>query len=493
MKKGMSHALVIFLIVVFIALIPTLFGVLFKYNYLNLIAAINQDQRVNIEVLEYHQGWLTSTAKVKITLHHNDFPSEQPGDAATGLNGALTFVLDEHIIHGPIIYDKVLHQTKFGYAMIESELHLAQPLEAALLGKGKDDGILQFSLLANFDGDWHGQLQFPIMTFYIQNIGRLIWYGLNGDFKIIVKINQVKHVVVAMQIGSIIMLGDAQNSIVNQLNINPLTYDYDTAHESSGLWSGNTTIYTPGIYLKRPDGSMLTLKEVNINSSFGMTSKTFYNTNVALNIEHLDMPGAVIAQLSQVHVMLSANDFSSQYVNEYLQFFKSMTKEEIMNLNASTLQKLLIHTVIPSSYFYVDASANTSLGVFSAHAKISWKPKAPLPNSFADVIANSETTIDVTASTPMVEKIIEISGSMMKDYASKKAEQTKVQGQVSTPPATTQTDSTSTSLTSETPKQLISDMLLGGYLSKEQEGYSTTLTIENGVWKIRGRAISPTK
>lgn len=470
MHLGIRYAITLFIIIV-VGLIPWVDGLLFKSNYYHFVKLVNQDGRVKIDVKNYKRGWFRSQATVNITLINTDLtdinlinPSPEHAIEPT------SFVIDETIYHGPIIYNKFKNAIEFGYASMQNNLHISHEFESNLLDTPKDTGVLRVYMLASFDGQWRGHLEIPRMQIPIQVLGKIIWYGLNGDFRINIEDDLIRRLKVNMHVGSIVLEGDDSNVFLSRVTIDPIEYTYDAVRQRIGLWTGNTTISTDSIRIERANNLNIVAKDVVINSAFSTATNKFYNTNFTIIMKKLITPSQIIPEFSDFRITLSASNFSAKNLNDYMSFFKYKSAEEIRNIDLKTIEGLLVHTIIPTSVFNIDASSGTTLGDFTSHSKTTWKRDAPMPNTLNDVIQNSSTVIDVTASKTIVEKIIEIYGSLTKTTTTK----------------TTNNNPSDASLDTEHPQLLIEDMLLGGYIHKENEGYSTTFTIQNGIWKING-------
>jgi hypothetical protein len=489
MRKSIIHAFVIILFIIAI-LTPWVDGVLFKRNYFRLVNAINNGNQLNIEVLEYKQGWIRSYAKVRVTLLESQLKQIQTINAKNlPFTVPMSVTLDEKIDHGPVIYNHLNHQIEFGYANIQTYLYLTDSIDKSLLGNnGKDNGLLKVTMLSKFDGDWNGELFIPKLSLSIPSSIRVVWNGLNGDFHLAMGRYSIKHLVINSQIGSILFESHNNSDRIAKMNIAPMQYRYDGAHEKIGLWSGNTNMYLPGATVIMKDGSIYDAKGIDVASAFSATSTTFYNTNFTVSINNLITPSHLIPYFSKLRISLSANEFSAKDIYEYIKFIKSKTLDDMKDIGLRSIEAILVRTIIPSSYFNIDAESDTSLGLFSSHSNTSWNNDPSLPNTFYDVIANSITVIKIKASAPIAIKIIEMYGKIMKMVTLKNNSQEKPDLQNSS-----QDEITNQIPSNATPQELINELVLGGYMNKEDYGYSATLTVDNGVWKINGLVISPSK
>jgi hypothetical protein len=248
--------------------------------------------------------------------------------------------------------------------------------------------------------------------------------------------------------------------------------------------------------------------------------------------------------------MFSADNFSAQNLMAYLAFFKNKTPEAIKKVDVKTVEGLLVHTILPRSILYTDATLDTSIGDLVLHAKSNWQNNAPAPDTFTDVVNNSSTEIHLVASSSMVDKLLSVykdepSPSHKKEAASNssvksntkdvfdiKVGQYLQQGSISMPQFTAILDlekeqhsvddfteklnamklpadvsnqlleayklSMKTQAVTkkaidmepvQTPASLLRDLLGVGYLQKDKDHYTTTIEIVRGVIKVNGITI----
>lgn len=214
MRKLIYTSILSFLIFIAI-LMPLVNGLLLKKNYLHLFDVINQDKRVKVEVLTYQEGWFSSTAKIRVTIFDNIFIFPQK---ATTFNekefSPFTFLINQNIKHGPIVYDRIKKSFVLAYANIQSDFYFPEQLQMHLLGKLSPTGIFQIDLLSKFHGKWIGQFTIPMLLFSTEKIDKINFNGSNGEFKIKVDNNRIKRVKINILINSITIKGIAVNPLI---------------------------------------------------------------------------------------------------------------------------------------------------------------------------------------------------------------------------------------------------------------------------------------
>lgn len=315
------------------------------------------------------------------------------------------------------------------------------------------------------------------------------------------------------------------------------------------MWAGYIHVYTPGFSIRNTEGLVFTSQKFAINSVFGINQDTFYNTNLALFIKHLETPNQIASVISPLKIRFTAKNFSAKKMGEYLTYFYNLSSDALKTINLNTLENLLMHAITPSSVFHGDINLYTSLGEFSFHSKVTWHPDVASTNTFKDIFTTSLVKIRIRTSGFIVAKLIKLYGDKLKTLALTKAKyvfeqqiaqfskqskltqadasqiislanqqkdadafakeldklnltldvanQIKQIYQLQLDAADSNEDSTQidqqnvTVQSNEQPSsKLIDQLVQAGYLSKESGYYATTLTIENGVWRLNGWVVS---
>lgn len=503
MRKRIYYTLIVFLIV--IALMPWIEGALFKKHYLHLIDIINKDNRVKIHIIEYKQGWLHSRAKIFITPNKALIKLYQISISGANSTAPIGFTVDEQISHGPFIYDRFENKFELGYAKIQNNIYLPSQIETKLLGTLKTQGILQIDMLSEFDGDWSGKISIPAFSLSIPNFGDLAWLGLNGMFKIVLADNHFKHTRFEMQIGSIIMHGDAQNAYVKRMTIDPIKYRYNVTLDNSGLLSGYTNTYTRAFAITKADTSSVSGQHFAVHTAFNMDENTFYAGNLSINVKNLKISDKSLSlpTISPLHIEVLASNFDTKNLHTYVNTFRIDSLDNINNVDLKTLEGLLIHTITPTSIFRGEISLNSALGSFTCRFKSTLRPDIPAPSTFDDLIASANTEADFIMSPSVAVKIIELYNGRISVANTPKGRIAQIKPRTSsnTPPIASQTNTVTTSIQKQpvsvktspplTPQQLIDELLIGGYLFKDDNNnYITNLTITSGVWQLNGKTVN---
>lgn len=412
MQKKRYLFVAIFILFLF-GLIPWLDGIQFKRDFLELINIVSQDNRIKIDLLEYKRGWLHSHAKLRVTFVNTGLTNLPQ----INLTAPISFIVEENISHGPIVYDHFQKELVFGYASIQSILQLSDQASTSLPENIKSETIMQIQTISKMNGHWVGQVHIPALSFSMP-IGKINLLGFDWDYRITVRDDRIKHLIVDLKTGTLSLKVDPKYRYISQINIQPIKYHSDSLHDVQGLWSGNSTLFTPGISIERPDGKSFSTDKIVINNKFGVSGVTFYETNLSINISNLKTPSQIIASIPTLQIWLSANSFSAQGIYDYMTFFNDKTPEAIKNVDLKTIEKLMANTVTSASILNTDISIATILGDATLKSKTTLQPNASMPTNVSDILDNSFTTATVTSSSPLAIKIIKMYDELFLNTAS---------------------------------------------------------------------------
>lgn len=475
MSKTFTTLLITILIMI-VGSVPWIDGVIFKKNYLHVINIINQDNRVKIDVLEYTQGWLKSTAKVRVTLVNNGLSMPyQANSQRVNILSPITFLVEQNISHGPLTYDPLRQKLSVGYANIYSFMRLPEELSTTVLGNLKSEGVIEMSTLAQFNGDWVGEIRMPKLITTLPNYFNIVLDGLRGDYKFVIIRDHFRNISANIQFGAMQIDVRMPNLYFKQLKVAPITYVNDTMRTKTGLWSGSANLTIPGITITKSDDSLVTIGEVGLSTTYGVGSNTFYSTSLILNLYKLKLNHPVLPNMDLLHLKLSANNFNAEGLNDYINSFKSSTSVALKNTDIGMVENLLARAVMKNSEIVGSAVAKTDEGDIRLNSRTTWDDVSVVA-TLSDVITNSNTRIRVKASEAITKKIVQ----EYKNYFPTK------------PPAEQPTElaSAEPSAPPQTPESMVQGLTKIGYIVKEKNVYSTIFTINNNELKINGRQLT---
>lgn len=376
-------------------------GALFKRNFYHVVDLINEDNRFKIDVIAYHEGILASHALLRVTiLNKNLTKFKQLNVPELKLNVPITFILREHILHGPLIYTKKYHNLQVGYASLHSNV----------ITENTQKELVKLVTLAGFNNQWSGHFYTNLLSFSIPGFEKVTIAGLEGEYEINMDENLIRRVISHLQTGAILFEGDQHNKQIKAVSIEPLKSRYIAVFQQKGLWSGSSSTYTPKMIITKPNNDEFVFEKFAINTTFSLGQLTFYSTNLAIYVDHLISPTHTLPAFSKLQIRVVAKNFNAGGIDKYITMMKSKSPEELKDIKLKTIESILAQTITQTSILQGFITSDTSLGRFSYHSKTFWPPNIPLPNTIEDAIKNSQTMIKIKMTKTLVVKLLSIYG-----------------------------------------------------------------------------------
>ncbi len=400
MRKSIYYFLILFLLI--IVSIPLIDGILFQKNIVKLVETINQDHRVKIEILEYYRGWFSSQAKIKVTLSSKDVNYlSQTTMLEFHPTASISFILEEKIKHGPVIYDN--QDLQFGYANIQSKL---------IIDHTKVE-FMRIDILSAFNNVWRGRFSTSPWHFSLPYINALSVESFNGEFNLRLGKKGIKHIKTNTQLGPITIEFNDESPFIKRIVIQKIKSEYDAVHKRNYTWSGQSSTYTPGMIITTVTGNEFVIDKLVSNNTFSAAGNTLYSINVTLSIQNLTSPTYTIPAFSSLQIILSATNFNTKSLTDYLNTIQSKSPTELTNIDLKEIETVLTSMVTPISLIKGTVTSDTSLGSFTSRFKTILPDGTPLPKTVGEISTDSETTIVIKMSNLLVMKLLSIYGEQI--------------------------------------------------------------------------------
>lgn len=278
-------------------------GILVKNEFYDLVSDFNVPGQFEIQVIEYQQGWFSSTADVQYTIK---------ADNGSNLDATpmppFQFVLREKIHHGPIIYlpsDKN-KKLRFAQAVFESKFNDTQyPLTAqtTIQLDGKMSTSIQAEKVSNSIEQMEGT------SFVFQKI--------DGKFDISPK---QKNAEGKLKLGTIDLLLNK-----SQLRIQNLDLDYKLEKSEDEIWAGNRNITMGSLFLDTPDNQQIILHGFLFDLYNDIESEKM-RAGINFKLSSVQINGK---NYGEQNVKLSVNDLNLKSVSDIQKHSQSIKHQNI--------------------------------------------------------------------------------------------------------------------------------------------------------------------
>lgn len=268
MKKLIKITAVVGIIASLILLTPYVMGWFVKKEFYQLVSDLNAPNQFEIQIIEYHQGWFSSVADVQYTLYTDEVANSDI-DANGQAPQPFQFVLQEKIIHGPVIH--LPNKTLFARAIIESNIDDQQfPVTARTIIHL--DGKISTSIQANKIGS--STEQSDGMSFVLQM--------LDGNFDLNPKLKSSQ---------GYLNLDSIDLALKNvQLKADKIHLDYQLNKQTSEIWSGTHNLNVNKLFLNTPDNKQITLEDFKFNFT-NTIKEPFMNASMKANLRSAQIDG----------------------------------------------------------------------------------------------------------------------------------------------------------------------------------------------------------
>lgn len=362
---------------------PFIEGMLFKQHYLNLVSAINNSkQGLTLQVLDYHVGWLNSTANVSI---HFDIPHSTQSSPHS-------LILIQRIAHGPFLRDPLSGNRIFAEAVIQSQLYLDEKSAKLLFGNGTPSSIMQINTIASFQGHFHNQFQTLSFSITSPRGIKLNWQGLRGTVSM-----DVIHAYVAtlkddITIGKFSLEDETHAfSVANMAAHHHANCDEDSLCSGSGDAS-----ITEIAYKAHPHNN---LQIANIISNYdGKNINNLYTTSFQITLNNLVTADYTV---NLANLKFNIANLNTPAIKKFLNSIKNSD-----NIAPADISRQLLDILNPQTIVSADTTITTSLGNLTSTAKLFWPENAPLPKNPVELAQKVNFQITIRASRTLIEQVI---------------------------------------------------------------------------------------
>ncbi len=445
-------------------MVPWLVGMSFKRQYFDFIAAINQKNQVKVVILNYKQGWLSSTASIQITPIISDSSSmlkRTPMLDPTQLAAMTTVTLDQTISHGPIVMDKINNHPTLAMGAVESILHSPE-IERLLYSNVKIQGLLTMQSLFDFNKEGFNLITLPAFQYTAQGMGSVSWQGLTANVVFhLTSHSEVDKIDTNLKFGAVSIKGDP-SMWQGDFSLQPITIRSATTKQALGLWIGSSEVNVPGAVLNEASAPVFNLNNLLFKNKATLSQTNQYQFSNTVNLTQLTVPSWSINSISGLTININFAGLNANELVNLVRFVNSMPNNISSDEFENQSLQALVRVITPSTNINVIALADTSLGKLNMKGLLFWPASVPAPKTPDDLFANTNAKVDIRMSIPLAKKIIDIAASNM---AERSARPIAVTTPPTAPTLTTEINSPTSDAAKTAFSQKVADLLRSGKIS----------------------------
>lgn len=461
-KSRTLSGVILLLIIAILVAVPWVDGYFFRKNYAAYLAALGMD-KIKITLLEYHQGWLSSEAK--ISIQNNGIFDATPQNAFMPNN----IVLEQHIVHGPIIHNPVTKRLEFAEGMIHSIMHL--PLEfEAILGLQPGQGFMDTTLIATFGNQFVNYFKSPVISRTIPSVGTFTWQGLNGKAIATMVGPSLHHGLMEMTIGAFTVQSPQGNLVTKDAYVK-----YNISRDATGLWNGSYSFSVPQLTFANATENY-SLANLELMDVFNSTNNN-YNNDLQLTLGQMILPGYSVSQ-SNLNI-----SFKNMNATALANLIKASTQMQNLQQSPQQYEQFLATYIppifTPATVLSYNSNFNTSFGHAVTDGQLQWPTGV---KTLPDLAAHANAKMNLRISMALVNKIIDLANQ-------KDAGPTPAANNGTNAATTAAASANHTPTSAEQMKQQLAEFVKAGYIIVDKDDYVSAVTFEQGVWKANGHVL----
>jgi uncharacterized protein YdgA (DUF945 family) len=397
MRKVLS--VLVLLLLAICAASPYLIGYQVKNGFYAIVDTLSQKNKyIEMSVLEYKLGWLSSDAKVQLTIHLPK--SQDPAADAQAKN--LTEIIESHIDHGPLVKDPVFGHWTLAMAAIKSQ-YIVTGVTSSSGGKLPP---LQVMTLVDFKNNWHTQFTRPAFEYASPkpNI-QFSMQGADGSLDFNVKNNQVSQYSLLFEIkGLAFKLPDSP--VLAEIDLDSVKYEKSSKMEDSGIRTGKSTLTLPSLTIKKKDNRQITLQDGILTNTLSSPNLNLYDFRLDFSFKNLQTANELLPSVGPLQLSIAANNLNLPGVDALISFFQSLDHQPLTPEDTQAYMKLLPKILTPTTLFTVNLTSNTTFGAMQNDGTLSWKAGATAPATVQEMAQTANSTLNLHVASALVDKMI---------------------------------------------------------------------------------------
>ena len=341
--------LLIILLAIIIAAAPFIDGYLFKQQFMTTIFALPQtykNKSVKFDVVEYHQGWLHSTAKLRVSFTDPKDQQILPG----GINA------DVEITHGPIVYNSVKDTYALAMASMNNKIYLPAVIQQMIAPSLQSAPLVETYTIASFANTWSTLIKISPIT--IPYVGTLTIADSSTTDEFTSINNKLVKIDIGYDTGAITFKSAGTMPSIPSFYILPGASAFTATRNIDNSWNSISQQSFQSIAATWPSSQSITINNIVTNTKSGLGTNKLYQVSSDLTIRNITTPNFVITSMSGIKGSFSITDLNPAGLDEY----QNATGDDFQTA-ASVLKKVFTATtnINLALAFNSDAGALSSI------------------------------------------------------------------------------------------------------------------------------------
>ncbi|MDR3477463.1 MAG: DUF945 family protein [Gammaproteobacteria bacterium] len=380
---------------------PFIMGVAIKHSFNRLVAFSNSEGNIKIEVKEYKRGWFYSNAILSMTvvrpeLHKLSTMLSEKGDL---FPQSMTFTLQEHINHGPIlIHLDPSHFVSFHMAFVNTNVHLSSELAKFVRPLDLNKPIFNMQSIITFSGTLLQRIEMsPILMTFPDGESTIQFDGLISDMMVRPYINNIMGSVKTSKIQLV------SHGIVIESPM--IMSSFNSQLLPSGFWVGHTKFSTSEISAHDATGKSLAFVGMDVKNVLKEVSGLLYGVK-EFTIKSIQMNSQEIGSIS---LNLSADGLNAQGVSLFLAGYKNFLQED--NVAGGEVRQQFLQAIPKMIHPGADIKVanlqvKTPDGDLAFSGSVSWPENLrTLPQTVGEILQLTNAKSDMRVSIPLAKEL----------------------------------------------------------------------------------------
>jgi uncharacterized protein YdgA (DUF945 family) len=399
MRIKLIMAIVLVVVVMIgVGMIPWYDGYLVKQNYLSLLKALSVKNQTQIKVISYHRGWLTSDVKLEIessfiqAMNSEDNPAGQ-------IVRSNPMIIEQHIKHGPLVFDDAENAWTLKQANIQSRFTLPVSMKLFLKNKTQSPDI-QMNTNLSFFGAYHSNFESaPFTIVIIPGLMEINWQGWKGTIVTYLQNNQIKQTTGNMTIGDM-----SAKSSFGSYQMRAASYQYDLMREPTGWWSGKQSMSLPNISITDAQGIVSNMTNLNISFLSRIAPNNLYHAEMTYSLQGFTSSDFSVNPSS---LTLIFDNFNEKAMMDLLRTTTAVGKMAMMHDARPQMYAFSSVAITPESVINGKINFTSNVGKLTSSGQIYWPKNFPLPKDTNELIAGASAKVEVHVSMSLVNYFID--------------------------------------------------------------------------------------